>query len=95
MKKNLFVLAAVALMALVSCNKEEANNGVVTPEGTMEFTAYVDGAMTKATFETDDVTNGAETHWEIGDVIYVNGEVFTVKEGEEAGISVTFVGNKV
>ena len=49
MKKNLFMVAAVALMALVSCNKEEMNNGgepqvpqipeVQQPSYYVEFTA--------------------------------------------------------
>ena len=43
MKKNLFMVAAVALMAMVSCNKIENNNGgeeVVVPTIPFEFTAY-------------------------------------------------------
>jgi len=94
MKKNLFVVAAVALMAIVSCNKEEVNNEVVTPDGgeTMEFTAYV-GADTKATLVEEGDKDAA--YWELDDVIYVNGQQFKVKEGEVAGESVTFEGPKV
>ena len=49
MKKNLFMVAAVALMAMISCNKEDINNGgepqepqtpeVVEPSYYVEFTA--------------------------------------------------------
>ena len=49
MKKNLFMVAAVALMAMISCNKEEINNigepqepqtpEVVEPSYYVEFTA--------------------------------------------------------
>ena len=53
MKKNLFMVAAVALMAMVSCNKEEINNNVVEqpqePSYYVEFVASIaEDADTKA-----------------------------------------------
>ena len=54
MKKNLFMVAAVALMAMVSCNKIENNNGgeeVVVPTIPFEFTAYA----------SEDAATSAET----------------------------------
>lgn len=56
MKKNLFMVAAVALMALVSCNKEEINGTLDVQEPAedviadipFEFSAYADGADTQA-----------------------------------------------
>lgn len=58
MKKNLFMVAAVALMAMISCNKEIINPGSeaeiqepvedVVPTIPFEFSAYADGADTQA-----------------------------------------------
>lgn len=56
MKKNLFMVAAVALMAFVSCNKEEINGTLDVQEPAedviadipFEFSAYADGADTQA-----------------------------------------------
>ena len=56
MKKNLFMVAAVALMAMISCNKEEINgtSDVQVPAEDViadipfEFSAYADGADTQA-----------------------------------------------
>ena len=56
MKKNLFMVAAVALMAMISCNKEEINGTLDVQEPAedviadipFEFSAYVDGADTQA-----------------------------------------------
>ena len=52
MKKNLFMVAAVALMALVSCNKEVTPSEEIAPVGeTVTFEASVDGAETKTVLE--------------------------------------------
>lgn len=56
MKKNLFMVAAVVLMAMISCNKEEINGTLDVQEPAedviadipFEFSAYVDGADTQA-----------------------------------------------
>ena len=87
MKKNLFMVAAVALMALVSCNKEEINNGGVDPQEpqapsvTVEFTASLGEEETKTTL---DATN-KKTLWVETDVISINGQKFTIKEIQEDG----------
>lgn len=87
MKKNLFMVAAVALMALVSCNKEEINNGGVepqepqTPSVTVEFTASLDTEDTKTTL---DFAN-KKTLWVETDAISINGQKFTIKEIQEDG----------
>ena len=42
MKKNLFMVAAVALMALVSCSKEDFNNGVQSGASDIVFSAELE-----------------------------------------------------
>ena len=85
MKKNLFMVAAVALMALVSCNKEEINNNVVEqpqePSYYVEFVASIaDDADTKA-FDAE----LKKTYWVEGEAISINGKKFEVKEVLENG----------
>ena len=84
MKKNLFMVAAVALMAMVSCNKEEVNNGGVntTPEPTVivEFEAGFD-IETKTALDAE----GKKTVWTSEDRISINGQEFKVYEIREDG----------
>lgn len=85
MKKNLFMVAAVALMALVSCNKEEINNNVVEqpqeePTVIVEFEAGFD-VETKTALDAD----GKKTVWKSDDRISINGQEFTVSEIKEDG----------
>ena len=105
MKKNLFMVAAVALMAMISCNKEEMNNigepqtpEVVAPSYYVEFTADL-GAdeetvapipQSAATKTTYDATN-KKTKWVAGDLIAVNGKKFEIKEVLDGGLSARFV----
>ena len=90
MKKNLFMVAAVALMALVSCNKEEINNGGVEPQEpqapsvTVEFTASLGEEETKTTLDFEN----KKTLWEETDAISINGQKFTIKEIQEDGKAV-------
>lgn len=65
MKKNLFVIAAVAMVAAVSCNKEFAQEQVPAGE-VVTFEATTDGADTKA------VLDGKVSKWESGDAITVH-----------------------
>ena len=91
MKKNLFMVAAVALMALVSCNKEVTPSEEIAPVGeTVTFEASVDGADTKVAL------NGKISNWENGDKITIhngtNGYEFaTTDEGTKANF--TYVGD--
>ena len=92
MKKNLFMVAAVALMAMVSCNKEEINNGgadvqAQEPSVLVEFTASLGEDATKTTL---DAAN-KKTLWVKTDEISINGEVFHVKELIDGGLSAKFV----
>ena len=97
MKKNLFMVAAVALMALVSCNKEDINGGsepqtpeVVAPSYYVEFTADLSADDAVATKTTYDAVN-KKTKWLEGDVISVNGKKFEIKEVLNGGLSAIFV----
>ena len=85
MKKNLFMVAAVALMALVSCNKEEINNNVVEqpqeePTVIVEFEAGFD-VETKTALDAD----GKKTVWKSDDRISINGQEFKISEIKENG----------
>ena len=84
MKKNLFMVAAVALMAMVSCNKEDINNGGVdvTPEPTVtvEFEAGF-AVETKTALDAE----GTKTVWTAEDRISINGQEFKVSEIKEDG----------
>ena len=95
MKKNLFMVAAVALFAAVSCNDQLSQD--VTPAGeTVTFEASVDGADTKVSLE------GKVSKWENGDKITIhNGtkgyEFSTTDAGTKATFSYTgadFAGEK-
>ena len=95
MKKNLFMVAAVALMALISCNKEEMNNGgnaqapeAPKPSYYVEFTADIPAEevasapapQSAATRTAYDATN-KKTKWVAGDLISVNGKKFKIADG--------------
>ena len=89
MKKNLFMVAAVALMALVSCNKEGINNDGVDqsnqPSVIVEFTASLAVDATRTTLSE------GKTLWLESDEISINGEIFEVKELFNGGASAKFV----
>ena len=90
MKKNLFIVAAVALVAMVSCNKEEVNNAGVdtTPEPAVivEFEAGFN-ADTKTALDAA----GKKTLWEADDLISINGQQFKIKELLNDGANAVFV----
>lgn len=94
MKKNLFMIAAVAIAA-VACNKELPQEQVTAGE-TVTFEASVDGAETKVALD------GKVSKWEKGDKITIhNGtkgyEFSTTDEGVKATFSYTgddFSGDK-
>ena len=84
MKKILFVVAAVALMAFTACNKEEINTGVETVAGTVEFVAGFDA-------ETKTTLSEGKTLWVEGDEISINGQIFEIKELVNEGESAVFI----
>ena len=83
MKKNLFMVAAVALMALVSCNKEEINNNEIindeqieTPSDIVFVAEFDNGSETKTAL--GEVVDGVrQATWVKGDAISINGTTFT------------------
>ena len=100
MKKNLCMVAAVALMAMVSCNKEYMNNGTDAPKPSyyVEFTAAIDNeedapvlqqvaAQTKTSYNSSKKT----TCWSTGDEISVNGKKFRVEELINGGLQARFL----
>ena len=107
MKKNLFMVAAVALMAMISCNKEEINNigepqepqtpEVVEPSYYVEFTADLGAEETVTPTVQQSATRttidvaNKKTLWVEGDAISVNGKKFVVKELIDGGLSARFV----
>lgn len=84
MKKNLFVIAAVAAVAAVSCNKELAQEQVPAGE-VVTFEATTDGAESKA------VLDGKVAKWENGDAITIhNGTKGFEFKTVDAGAKATF-----
>ena len=77
------MVAAVALMALVSCNKEEINNGVQEPASDIVFVAEFDQEADTKIALGDLVDGVRKTTWVSGDKIKINGTEFTAKEDGE------------
>ena len=89
MKKNLFMVAAVALMALVSCNKEEINNNEIINDEQIEtpsdivFVAEFDQEPDTKIALGEKVDGVRKTTWEANDKISINGVEFTAKAAGE------------
>ena len=87
MKKNLFMVAAVALMALVSCSKEDFNDGVQGGASDIVFSAELEQpvglpAAEQAEIQSktslgEAVNNVRPVSWVAGDQIKVNGVTFS------------------
>ena len=104
MKKILFMVAAVVVMAMVSCNKENTNEGteVKEPSVVVEFSASISmgpedpavqpqsSAATRTTVDHS-VLKNPKTLWLDTDKISINGVAFKVKELINGGASATFV----
>ena len=81
MKKNLFMVAAVALMAMVSCNKEEITNNGVQEVPVSDIVFEAETPMTKTTLGEDDNKDGYRpVSWVVGDKITINGSEFKASE---------------
>ena len=80
MKKNLFIVAAVALMAMVSCNKEEINNNGAEQASDIVFVAEFDQEDDTKIALGELVDGVRKTTWVAGDEIKINGTVFSAKE---------------
>ena len=86
MKKILFMVAAVALMVLTACNKDEFQGGVNAATGTVEFVAGFDIDTKTALDDTK-----KKTVWSESDKISINGQVFVISELLNNGQSAKFV----
>lgn len=105
MKKNLFMVAAVALMALTACTKENVNEGgaqapeMPAPSYYVEFTAEAanddatatPSAPSSAQSKTTFDEDAKKTLWEMNDAISVNGMKFQTTELADGGLSARFV----
>lgn len=93
MKKNLFMVAAVALMALVSCSKEDFNDGVQGGASDIVFSAELEQpaglpAAEQAEIQSktslgEAVNNVRPVSWVAGDQIKVNGVTFSAASAGE------------
>lgn len=104
MKKILFMVAAVAALAMVSCNKEGADDApqVKEPSVVVEFSASISmgdentavqpqsSAATRTTVDHSVLTN-PKTLWLETDEISINTVKFKVKELTNGGASAVFV----
>ena len=87
MKKNLFMVAAVALVAAVSCNKEGLGDNTQTPSSIV-FTAGIDTKTVLVPDTDGDATVNHQIHWESGDEIVVDGVTFkTTDSGAKANFT--------
>ena len=79
MKRNLFMVAAVALVAMVSCNKEEINNGNEGQASDIVFVAEFDQDAQTKTALGEAVDGVRQATWVEGDKISINGVEFSAK----------------
>ena len=87
MKKNLFMVAAVALVAAVSCNKEGLGDNSQTPSSIV-FTAGIDTKTVLVPDTDGDATVNHQIHWVSGDEIRVDGVTFkTTDSGAKANFT--------
>ena len=83
MKKNLFTVAAVALVAFVSCNKETNSPVQPAPVSDIKFEAEI--AQTKTAIGDVDETGYRNVTWVLGDQVNINGTLFTANGFKEDG----------
>lgn len=83
MKKNLFMVAAVALVALVSCNKETNSPVQPAPVSDIKFEAEI--AQTKTAIGKPDSEGNRDVTWVLGDQVNINGTLFTATGFKEDG----------
>ena len=83
MKKNLFTVAAVALVALVSCNKETNSPVQPAPVSDIKFEAEI--AQTKTAIGDPDSEGNRDVTWVLGDQVNINGTLFTATGFKEDG----------
>ncbi len=100
MRTKILMVAAVALMAMVSCTKEENNPGepqVTPPSYYIDFTASItsgDASVPQLSQETRTSFENGKTKWIDGDEIAVNGKRFVVAELIDGGLSARFTNDE-
>ena len=86
MKRNIFMVAAVALLVMVSCNKEENNvdgSQVTPPSYYIDFTVSIsneDAYHLQQAPSTRTTLSEGKTQWLEDDLIAINGKKFKVVE---------------
>ena len=85
MKKNLFMVAAVALVALVSCNKETDSSLQPAPVSDIKFEAEFVNEQTKTSLGEADENGYRNVTWDLGEEVYINGTLFTATGHKEDG----------
>ena len=85
MKKNLFMVAAVALVALVSCNKETNSPLQPAPVSDIKFEAEFVNEQTKTSIGEADKNGYRNVTWDLGEEVYINGTLFTATGRKEDG----------
>ena len=85
MKKNLFMVAAVALVALISCNKETDSPVQPAPVSDIKFEAEFVNEQTKTSLGEADKEGYRNVTWDLGEQVYINGSLFTATGLKEDG----------
>ena len=85
MKKNLFVVAAVALVALVSCNKETNSPLQPAPVSDIKFEAEFVNEQTKTSIGEADENGYRNVTWDLGELVHINGTLFKATGHKEDG----------
>ena len=85
MKKNLFMVAAVALVALVSCNKETNSPLQPAPVSDIKFEAEFVNEQTKTSIGDADKNGYRNVTWDLGELVHINGTLFTATDYKEDG----------
>ena len=85
MKKNLFMVAAVALVALVSCNKETNSPLQPAPVSDIKFEAEFVNEQTKTSLGEADDEGYRNVTWDLGELVHINGTLFKATGHKEDG----------
>ena len=85
MKKNLFMVAAVALVALVSCNKETNSPLQPAPVSDIKFEAEFVNEQTKTSLGKPDENGYRNVTWDLGELVHINGTLFKATGHKEDG----------
>ena len=77
------MVAAVAFVALVSCNKETNSSLQPAPVSDIKFEAEI--AQTKTSIGDADENGYRNVTWDLGEQVYINGSLFTATGRKEDG----------